>query len=302
MELWFWILGWILSILTIAENGFIIFLVCIKRQLRTKTNALIVSLSVADFCVGVSVVPSFFICDITGGCKCATGNRPLWTLGITWLFGYPSVMNLCSLVLERYFAIVKPFTYLTAMTRCRVVKMIIFSWTIPIIFVVGLLLILSSISAMVFVNIFAMLVEFFSCSILTFCTASIIRVVYKQDRAAPSLGKVRLFNQHREKSAIVMMTIVVGLFLICYGVYFRCSFAALFLNITCNDFRYKIPLFILNSAINPWAYALFKRDLKAMIKRLFCRASSSHSVTPFILANRSAVGIRTLQNTSASLI
>ena len=294
MELWFWILGWILSILTIAGNGFIIFLVCKKRQLRTKTNAFIVSLAVADFCVGVSVVPSFFICDITGGCKCATGHRPLWTFGIRWLFGYASVMNLCSLVLERYFAIVKPFTYLTAMTRCRVVKMIIFSWTIPIIFVVGLLLILSSISAMVFVNIFTMLVEFFSCSILTFCTASIIRVVYKQDRAAPSLGKVRRFNQHREKSAIVMMTIVVGLFLICYGVYFRCSFAALFLNITCNDFSYKIPLFILNSAINPWAYALFKRDIRAMIKRLICRATSSHSVTPFILTNRSAVGTTTL--------
>ena len=294
MELWFWILGWILSILTIAGNGFIIFLVGKKRQLRTKTNAFIVSLAVADFCVGVSVVPSFFICDITGGCDWSTGNRPLWTFGIRWLFGYASVMNLCSLVLERYFAIVKPLKYLTAMTRCRVVKMIIFSWTIPIIFVVGLLLILSSISAMVFVNIFTMLVEFFSCSILTFCTASIIRVVYKQDSAAPSLGKVRRFSQHRDKSAIVMMTIVVGLFLICYGVYFRCSFATLLLNITCNDFSYKIPLFILNSAINPWAYALFKRDIKAMIKRLICRATSSHSVIPFILTNRSAVGTTTL--------
>ncbi|CAH3034228.1 unnamed protein product, partial [Porites evermanni] len=272
MELWFWILGWILSILTIAGNGFIIFLVCKKRQLRTKTNAFIASLAVADFCVGVSVVPSFFICDITGGCDWPTGNRnrPLWTFGIRWLFGYASVMNLCSLVLERYIAIVKPLKYLTAMTRCRVVKMIIFSWTIPIIFVVGLLLILSRISAMFFVSIFAILVEFFSCSILTFCTASIIHVVYKQDRAAPSLGKVSRFSQRREKSAIVMMIIVVGLFLICYGVYFRCSFAALFLNITCNDFSYKIPLFILNSAINPWAYALFKRDIKTMIKRLFC--------------------------------
>ena len=272
MELWFWILGWILSILTIAGNGFIIFLVCIKRQLRTKTNAFIVSLSVADFCVGVSVVPSFFICDITGGCDWPTGPHPLWTFGIRWLFGYASVMNLCSLVLERYIAIVKPLKYLTAMTRCRVAKMIIFSWTFPIIFVVGLLLSFLIISAKLFVSIFTMLVEFFSCSILTFCTASIIRVVYKQDRATPSLGKVSRFSQHRDKSAIVMMTIVVGLFLICYGVYFRCSFAALFLNITCNDFSYKIPLFILNSAINPWAYALFKRDIRTMIKRLICRA------------------------------
>ena len=36
MESWFWILGWFLSILTIIGNGFIIFLVCKKRQLRTK--------------------------------------------------------------------------------------------------------------------------------------------------------------------------------------------------------------------------------------------------------------------------
>ena len=158
------------------------------------------------------------------------------------------------------------------MTRCRVAKMIIFSWTFPIIFVVGLLLSFLIISAKLFVSIFTMLVEFFSCSILTFCTASIIRVVYKQDRAAPSLEKVSRFSQHRDKSAIVMMTIVVGLFLICYGVYLRCSFAVLFLNITCNDFSYKIPLFILNSAINPWAYALFKRDIRTMIKRLICRA------------------------------
>jgi len=57
METWFWILGWSLSILTIAGNGFIIFLVYSKRQLRTKTNAFVVSLAVADFCVGISVVP-----------------------------------------------------------------------------------------------------------------------------------------------------------------------------------------------------------------------------------------------------
>ena len=300
MELWFLIIGWMLSILTIAGNGFIILLVCKKRQLRTKTNAFIVSLAVADLCIGVSVVPSYyFICDIPGGCDWRTEFEErclLSTCGVRLLFSYASVMNLCSLVLERYIAIVKPLKYLTAMTRCLVVKMIIFSWTIPVIFVVGPRLILSSISALVFVNIFTLLVELFSCSILTFCTASIIRVVYKQDSAAPSLGKVRRYSQHRDKSAIVMMTIVVGLFLICYGVYLRCSFAALFLNLTCNDLSYKIPLLILNSAINPWVYALFKRDIRAMIKRLICRATSisNNSVMPFILASRSAVRIRNL--------
>ena len=48
MKNWFWILGWILSILTITGNGFVIFLVGSKRQLRTKTNAFILSLAMAD--------------------------------------------------------------------------------------------------------------------------------------------------------------------------------------------------------------------------------------------------------------
>ena len=53
METWFWVLGWFLSILTMVVNGFVIFLVCSKRQLRTKTNAFVVSLAVADFGVGM---------------------------------------------------------------------------------------------------------------------------------------------------------------------------------------------------------------------------------------------------------
>ena len=62
METWFWILGWSLSILTMAGNGFVIFIVCRKQRLRTKTNALIVSLAVADFLVGMIAVPSLFFC------------------------------------------------------------------------------------------------------------------------------------------------------------------------------------------------------------------------------------------------
>ena len=111
MESWFWILGWILSILTIAGNGFIIFLVCNERQLRTKTNAFIVSLAVADFSVGASVVPFFFVCDMEGSCRDWPAPVPLCTYVIRWLFGYASVINLCGLVLERYIAVAKPDCY-----------------------------------------------------------------------------------------------------------------------------------------------------------------------------------------------
>ena len=111
METWFWILGWFLSILTITGNGFIIFLVCSKRQLRTKTNAFVVSLAVGDFCVGMSVVPSLFFCDITSGCIWPQAWLS-WFHLLRWLLGYASITNLCSLVLDRYIAITRDLAYL----------------------------------------------------------------------------------------------------------------------------------------------------------------------------------------------
>ena len=72
MESWFWILGWILSILTIAGNGFTLLLVGGQRRPRTKTNAPIVSLAVADFCAGLSLFLHFSSVDVV-----ATGLDPM---------------------------------------------------------------------------------------------------------------------------------------------------------------------------------------------------------------------------------
>ena len=133
METWFWILGWFLSVLTLIGNGFIIFLVCSQRQLRTKTNAFVVSLAVADFCVGMSVIPPLFL-----KYKSVRNLQPRLPGGmefVCWLFMDASVTNLCSLVLDRYIAAVKPLKYLTFMTRRRVIQMIIFPRATAILFI-----------------------------------------------------------------------------------------------------------------------------------------------------------------------
>ena len=66
METWFWILGSVLSFLdlflAIAGNWITIFLVCGRGNLRTKTNAFIVSLALADSRVGLGVIPSLLAC------------------------------------------------------------------------------------------------------------------------------------------------------------------------------------------------------------------------------------------------
>ena len=279
MKTWIWILGWSLSILTITGNGFIVFLVCSKRQLHTKTNAFVVSLAVADFCVGVTAVPSLFFCKISTACDpqayLADGaDFP------RWLFQYASVMNLCSLVLDRYMAVVKPLTYLTFMRRRRVIQMISLSWIMSAAFVLlftlnWLVLKISLLSDFVF-WVLMIFFELVPCCVLMFCFACMLHVVCRHDRAARTLAKQIRFNHHvlfknHEKSAVIMMAIVIGLFLVCYSSLLRCSIIYIFHGSKpCNDQEYKIPLLVLNSAINPAAYAFYKRDIRNEIKRRVC--------------------------------
>ena len=120
METWFWVLGWFLCIFTMVGNGFVIFLVCSKRQLRTKTNTFIVSLAVADFCAGMIAVPSPFLCKMENMCI-SDEKLILLIISLRVFFIYASGTNLFILVLERYVAVVKPLEYLTFMKRRRVI-------------------------------------------------------------------------------------------------------------------------------------------------------------------------------------
>ena len=159
------------------------------------------------------------------------------------------------------------------MSRGRVIQMIFVSWAIPVGFVITSFFLLKR----NFVIIFAMFWEIFSCCFLIFCFSSMILVVYKHDRSSAILAKQLRFNHRgltvrsQDRSAITMMAIVIVVFLVCYGMYLRCSLVLL-LDLDCNDEVYKIPMLLLNSAINPWAYAFFKSDIKKeMIKKLICR-------------------------------
>ena len=101
-----------------------------------------------------------------------------------------------------------------------------------------------------------------------------LRVIWKHDRAARTFVKQLSFN-HRvvfkahERSAVKMMAVVINLFLLCYVVHLRCSFLSV-LNVQtlCNDIEYKVPMLVLNSAVNPVAFAFFKRDIKKTLLRV----------------------------------
>ena len=118
--------------------------------------------------------------------------------------------------------------------------------------------------------------EFLPCCGLIFCFGSMYYVIYMHERAARILTKQLPFNQRflfrvQEKSAVKIIAIVIGLFLVAYSLALRCSFIYILKDEKpCDDQEYKIPLLVLNSAINPVAYAIFKRDINMEVTRYIC--------------------------------
>ena len=88
------------------------------------------------------------------------------------------------------------------------------------------------------------------------------------------------------------MGIVIGVFVITYRMYLDCSFLILFDTTgmaSYNDVKYKILVLVLNSAINPMAYALFKRGIKKEFRRLisinmFLKKDSQVKPSMYVLA------------------
>ena len=255
-------------------NGFVIFLVCSKRHLRTKTNAFVVSLAVADFGVGMIAVPSRFFCSLAT--ECAPPSREELIVRFVRVFiVYTSGTNLVGLVLERYVAVVKPLKYLTFMKRRRVIQMVLTSWGIPFLFTLTLvsLIKLSAIDlARTFSSYLGLLFEVILCVILIFFLASMFLVVYNLNSRDRTLAKQLRFNhvviraKIQNTSAVKWVALITCVFLSCYGIMMRCSLLLLTGHKCGNDFHYKIPLQVINSGINPIVYAFFKRDIKASLQ------------------------------------
>ena len=188
---------------------------------------------------------------------------------------YASGTNLVSLVLERYVAVVKPLKSLNFMTRRRVIQMVLTSWGIPFLFIFILvstrLIAIDRIMAMP--GYLCLLFEIILCVIRIFFLAYMFLVFYNLNSRDRNLAKQLRFNQlvarakTQNTSAVKWVALITCVFLSCYGIMMRCSLLLL-TGQSCNDYHYKIPLEVINSGINPIAYAFFKRDIQQECKRL----------------------------------
>ena len=157
--------------------------------------------------------------------------------------------------------------------------MVLTSWGIPFLFtlIIVSLIKLSAIDlAKTFSNL-GLLFKVILCVILIFFLASMFLFVYNLNSRDYTLVKQLRFNQlvarakTQNTSAVKWVALITCVFLSCYGIMMRCSLLLLTGHKCGNDFHYKIPLQVINSGINPIAYAFFKRDIKREFKTLLCR-------------------------------
>ena len=157
---------------------------------------------------------------------------------------YTSGINLVSLVLERYVAVVKPLKYLTFMKRRRVIQMVLTSWGIPSLFSFTLLSIgLIAIDRIgTLVGYLSLIFEVILCLILIFFLASMFLVVYNLNSRDRTLAKQLRFNQlvarakTQNTSAVKWVALITCVFLSCYGIMMRCSLLLLTGHKYCYDY------------------------------------------------------------------
>ncbi len=113
---------------TVAGNLLVVAAVLRERSLHSATNYFVTSLAVADCLVGLVVMPFSAVLEAMGGRwvfgpDCCDAWHSLDVLAST-----ASILNLCVISLDRYWAITNPITYPCKMTDARASLLILLVW------------------------------------------------------------------------------------------------------------------------------------------------------------------------------
>ncbi|XP_029966760.1 trace amine-associated receptor 1-like [Salarias fasciatus] len=256
------------SAVTVCGNFLVTIAIIYFKQLHTPTNFLILSLAVTDLLVGFVVFPlnmefSSTSCLYSPNILCNVRN----TIDVT--LSTASILHLCCISIDRYYAVCQPLTYGTKINVHVVVIMIVTSWFIPVVFAIGEFFVGLNLEKCDESCIFALLLTtsfflfYFPVIIMLCIYLKIFLVAQKQARSIQNTNchskKKELTVRKVEGKATRTLAIVMGVFLMCLTPFFLC-FAAEFLgdsSVPAEVFETVAWLALFNSMLNPFIYAFF---------------------------------------------
>ncbi|CAG9807011.1 unnamed protein product [Chironomus riparius] len=112
---------------TIIGNILVCVAVCLVRKLRRPCNYLLVSLAVSDLCVAVLVMPTALMYEVLHEWRFGTFFCDVW-VSFDVLSCTASILNLCAISVDRYWAITKPLEYGVKRTPRRMMLCVFLVW------------------------------------------------------------------------------------------------------------------------------------------------------------------------------
>ena len=278
---WFWVVGWLLTVLTVLGNGLLIYLITSTKRLHNTVNWFLLSLALADLGVGCSYFPTLTICKWSPSLcnKCIT-------TALQWLFLNLSMTNLCALSIDRCIAIAMPFKYSVFKAKKRHRFLLAAAWILPFVFhfapftpmyCAGMK---NAVRHFLTVTLFIFKLPSFLL-LLTTCLKTLYTAHKQKRQASVRLSQLK-FNgfapkdittlrlQTQASTFVKALGVIVAIFLICYAIEIArliCYTIHCTKHIPWVLVQVQYLLFICNSASNPFVYAFLKQDIRQEVKR-----------------------------------
>ena len=264
-----------LSVATICGNLLVIISIGYFQQLHTPTNYLILSLAVADLLVGVLVFPFSMVFTVT---SCLVHENVFCKIRDSFdvLLCSSSILNLCCISIDRYYAVCQPLMYRSKINVHVTVIMILVSWGISVL--IGLILVFAGSSQgtceelcsvdVVIANTMGPVFSFYLPAIIMLCIYFKIFLVAQKQLSSIQSTKSEAAVSKMERKATKTLAIVMGVFLLCLTPFFLCY--------VFQPLAYYPPpvpviealnwLTLSNSMLNPLIYAFFYSWFRSAFK------------------------------------
>ncbi|XP_026851664.1 trace amine-associated receptor 1-like [Electrophorus electricus] len=271
------------SFLTVVGNLLVIITVIHFKQLHTPTNYLILSLAVSDLLVGGLVMPPSMLrsvetCWYLGNLFCKIHS----SLDVTMCTA--SILNLCIISLDRYYAVCHPLLYHSKMTTNTTLFMIFACWSISAVVGFGMIFLQLNIignedfyinnfacmgACMVFQTkvggvVFSMFCFYIPALIMLGVYVRILHAAWRQARAIQGTAA---WMKNAEKATVVKserkatktLATIMGVFLTFWVPFFLCNCIDPFTGYSVPPVLFDLLLWVgyFNSTCNPLIYALF---------------------------------------------
>ncbi|XP_007567863.1 trace amine-associated receptor 1-like [Poecilia formosa] len=267
----------LLSLVTVCGNLLVIISVIYFKQLHTPTNTLILSLAVADLLVGMVIFP-LSLCFPLSSCMYNVSLFCKIRDSFDTLLSICSIMHLCCISVDRYYAVCWPLTYRSKINGHVVVVMISVSWSVSVLIAVSVVTTRSNddeckdmcFMDVVMGNFVGPILSFYLPVVIMLCIyLKIFLVAQRQARSIQSI-KSGATASKMERKATKTLVIVLGVFLFCWSPFFLfLTFQPLGNNLAPVPVIETVTwLGLSNSTLNPLIYAFFYHWFRTAFKMI----------------------------------